>query len=145
MMFIKFNFILTVPSTVVESPPVSIDNQKHQEELNDVLNALARQVADFQGYLALSKRQRKLLRPEFLRQHQDFLDDIIKKMRVLKVPNASSISMSNPSYEVHSSTPYRSDYIRQPLLFSIGSQSTDTSEHFDDLHSTFTYLTIFQL
>lgn len=135
-------FISTVPTTVFESPPVSIVNQKHQDELNDVLNALARQVADFQGYLGLSKRQRKLLRPEFLRQHQDFLDDIIKKMRVLKVPNSSSISTT---YEAHSSTPYRSDYIREPLAFSIGSQSTDSSEHMFDLHSTFTYLTIFQL
>lgn len=98
-----------------------------QNELNSVLSSLSRQVEEFQGYLALSKKQRKLLKPEFLSDHQVFLNDIIQKLRILNVPKPNSVAVSNAYYQHHSSTPYRSDYIRKPLAFSIGSQSTDTS------------------
>ena len=116
--FFNISISLTAP-TQTASP---------QNELNSVLSSLARQVEEFQSYLALSKKQRKLLKPEFLSNHQVFLNDVIQKLRVLNVPKPNSISVSNAYYQHHSSTPYRTDYIRKPLAFSIGSQSTDTSK-----------------
>lgn len=116
--FFNHLFSLTAP-TQTASP---------QNELNSVLSTLARQIEEFQSYLALSKKQRKLLKPEFLSNHQVFLNEVIQKLRVLNVPKPNSISVSNAYYQHHSSTPYRSDDIRKPLAFSIGSQSTDTSK-----------------
>lgn len=100
-----------------------------QNELNSVLSSIARQVEEFQGYLALTKKERKLLKPEFLTDHQVFLNDVIQKLRVLNVPAPVSAY-----YQHHSSTPYRSDYIRKPLAFSIGSQSSDTSKLYREFH-----------
>lgn len=110
--------------------PAPLPNASPQDELQSVLNSLAHQVESFQTYLTLSKKQRKLVKPEFLNEHQVFLNDIFNRLRVLNVskPQRNSVLVSSTYYQPQSSTPYRSDYIRKPLAFSIGSQSTDTSE-----------------
>lgn len=119
---------------IFQATPIQNEREILQDELNEVLNGLAKQVADFQNYLTLSKKQRKTLKPEFLSEHQVFLDDVMKKMHTIKTPKASSLSISNQSYVQPSSTPYQSDYTRPPLAFSSRSQSTDSSMFHSELN-----------
>ncbi|XP_031628714.1 dystrophin-1 [Contarinia nasturtii] len=126
-------------------------NTSSQDELQSVLNSLAHQVESFQAYLALSKKQRKLVKPEFLCEHQVFLNDVFNRLRVLNVskPKRNSMLVSSTYYQPQSSTPYQNDYIRKPLAFSIGSQSTDTiyrsrsdKVYLDDNRSEFTLVDV---
>lgn len=108
------------------SAPRSIDGQPHQDQLNMVIQSLLYQAEEFQNYLDLSKKQRKSQRPDFLNEHHAFLDDITKKLRSMNVP--CSMSSSTLTFLPQSSTPYRSNYNRKPLTFSIGSQIANSSQ-----------------
>lgn len=108
------------------SAPRPIDGQPHQDQLNMVIQSLLYQAEEFQNYLDLSKKQRKSQRPDFLNEHHAFLDDITKKLRSMNVP--SSMSSSTLTFLPQSSTPYRSNYNRKPLTFSIGSQIANSSQ-----------------
>lgn len=94
--------------------------------MNVIIASLANQAESVRSYLSLSKKQRKREKPEFLDEHEVFLENIIKQLRNVNVPKSTATSIS--TCLPHSSTPYRSVYNRKPLAFSIGSQLANSSQ-----------------
>lgn len=116
----NFSFIL------LKTGPQQNEKYSHQEQINAIANSLVKEAEEFRNYQALSKKQRKSQKPEFLGEHEVFLENIIKQLRDINVPK--SMSTSTLTYVPHSSTPYRSNSSRKPLAFSIGSQIANSSQ-----------------
>lgn len=130
------DFPLISPSFFQKTGPIQNEKYSHQEQINAIANSLVKEAEEFRNYQALSKKQRKSQKPEFLGEHEVFLENIIKQLRYMNVPK--SMSTSTLTYVPHSSTPYRSNSSRKPLAFSIGSQIANSSQFCWNLKKKFT-------